>query len=533
MIAVHTALYIFKPRPSAGEGGLYPYRHYAYTLWVVFPILMASLAFINNSNSYVSEGTYCWLPVRPFWYRLALSWIPRYIIFIIILGIYASIYYYVRHKFHGFNKQGGSQESSHNESNGSTIQPPKRVKRHTLPPTPALACHGLISESRQTSLPVVGTRKQSIPNLDVPNLERRKSKAGAHRFMLASFTAEEQSCPTPPSEPSLMEVDSFTGPSTPQPLRPIFSPTASSTQHNSSLESETPFRSRASSWRDDFVKRFSPPRSGTSTKKPSIIDIFTILRHHPDSPSAPTPISQLQLVNSRGQTFADAEMLRTRDKIRRQLRFLFIYPLVYIGMWILPFASHVLQYDDRYAINPPFALTCVTTVSICIQAAVDCWLFSTREKPWRHIPGINGSFWTSLKFWSGWKGIRKRRAVHGPGKTREEMVREARAAYRRRDEEIAQQRKTQAEASHADSARRGERSWWEAAGVNGVADLSVSPVAEEVSNPMEDIILSPTDEAKTKKLDTSHAENAARNQQIKWDLSEPVSPVSGEGSSST
>ncbi|PMD36189.1 hypothetical protein L207DRAFT_637343 [Hyaloscypha variabilis F] len=536
MIALHTALYIFRPKHSGGEGGLYPYRYYAYTGWVIFPLLMASLAFINNSSSYVPEGTYCYLPVRPFWYRLALAWIPRYIIFIFILTIYASIYYYVRYKFHGFNREGGSQESSFNDSAATTIQLPKRVKRHTLPPTPSLATHGLIPESRKSSMAVVPTRTQSAPDLDTSDLGRKKSKAGAHRFMLASFTVGEQTCPTPPSEPSIVDADSFVGPSTPHPIAPIMSP-ISHPPHEASLASETPSRSRASSWRDNFVKRFSPPRSGHTTEKPSIIDMFTILRQHPDSPDVPTPLSQLQLVNSRGQSYADAEMLRTRDKIRRQLRFLFIYPLVYIGMWILPFASHVLQYDDRYALNPPFALTCVTTVSICIQAAVDCWLFSTREKPWRHVPGSNGSFWGSLKFWSGWKGREKRSTIHGPGKTREEMVREARAAYKRRDEELAQ-RKEQAEKSQAHSptetTKRGERSWWEAAGIDGGVDTTMSPVAEEVSNPMEDVIVSSSDE-ESKKADFDHSEDVTlnRNPQVKWDLSEPVSPVSGEGSSST
>jgi G protein-coupled receptor GPR1 len=61
----------------------------------------------------------------------------------------------------------------------------------------------------------------------------------------------------------------------------------------------------------------------------------------------------------------------------------------------------------------------------------------------------------------------------------------------------------------------------------------MSPVAEEVPNPMEDIITPSDDE--TKKLDVGHSEDIAvgRNQQIKWDLSEPVSPVSGEGTSSS
>jgi G protein-coupled receptor GPR1 len=136
-----------------------------------------------------------------------------------------------------------------------------------------------------------------------------------------------------------------------------------------------------------------------------------------------------------------------------------------------------------------------------------------------------------LKFWSDWKGLSKRRVVHGPGKTREEMVREARAAYRRRDEESAQQRKTLADAQRIEGNRRGERSWWEAADTDGAVDISMSPVPEEESNPTEDTIMSSTDE-ESKKLDFDHSENASRNPQILWDLSEPVSPVSGEGSSS-
>jgi len=133
----------------------------------------------------------------------------------------------------------------------------------------------------------------------------------------------------------------------------------------------------------------------------------------------------------------------------------------------------------------------------------------------------------------------KRKVVPGPGKTREEMVREARAAYRRRDEELAQ-RKEQVEKGHAhaptDATKRGERSWWEAAGIDGVVDTSMSPVAEEVSNPMEDIAIPSPDEEKGMEFaGGEHDEDIAvgRNQQIKWDLSEPVSPVSGEGSGSS
>ncbi|KAG4440658.1 hypothetical protein IFR05_003856 [Cadophora sp. M221] len=480
MIAIHSALYIFRPRSSGGEGGLYPHRNLAYILWVVFPLLMASLAFINGRHAYVSEGTYCYLPVRPFWYRLALDWIPRYVIFIFILVIYVSIYYYVRFKFQGFNKLAKNNSARNDNSMGSTDQPVKRQKhKTTVPSTPTLACHGLIPDSRQDMMTEQAARKPSVSTVDSYNPEHRPSlrTTGAHRFMWQSFSAPDNSSPTPPSEGSV-EEDSFIGPSTPQPLPPTFP--AAISPRNESL-SELP--SRATSWRDGFVSRFSPHNtSGDTTTKHSVVDIFTVLRKHPDQSDTSTPISQLQLTNAQGQTIADAEMDRTRDKIRRQLRFLFIYPLVYIGMWILPFISHGMQYSDKFAIDPPFALTCCTTISICMQAAVDAWLFSTREKPWRHIPGTNGGFWVSLKFWSDWNGFHKRRIVQGPGKTREEMVREARAAYRRRDEEILQ-RRNQADSNHASGyrepgARRAE--WWEGVAVDG----AMSPVREE-SNPME------------------------------------------------
>ncbi|KAF4636171.1 hypothetical protein G7Y89_g1921 [Cudoniella acicularis] len=440
-IAVHTALYIFKPKATLGEGGLYPYRHFAYIGWVVFPLLMASLAFINDHDAYVSQGTYCYLPVRPLTYRLALSWIPRYIIFIVILIIYASIYYYVRYKFHGFNRAGirsGTNNGSIYSAEGARRPP----QRHSLPPTPRLACHGLIPDSRQASIHESDPFKLGLTTMDSyrngnGSLDG-KTKAGTHRFTLSSFILRNKN-PTLPihsADTVASDDNSFVGLSTstspPFPRYSVSMPVSPrpAVLHGHESSSNT-------SWRDNFVRRFSPEVSG----RPSIVDIFTILRHHPDGSDVPIPISQLQLVDSRGQNLADVEMLRTRDKIRRQLRFLFIYPLVYIGMWIVPFVTHVLQYDDRFAINPPFGLTCGMTVFVCSQAAVDCWLFSTREKPWRHIPGTDGSFFGSLKFWTGWGGVGKRRVViHGPGKTREEMVREAREAYRRRDEEIAQRR---------------------------------------------------------------------------------------------
>lgn len=110
LIAVHAAMCILLSN-NVTSSGLYDYRYYAYAIWFAFPTLLASLAFVNPNQAYQFQGTFCYLPVRPFWYRLALSWIPRYIILLIITGLYLAIYLYVRTKYKNFNlASAGSQK---------------------------------------------------------------------------------------------------------------------------------------------------------------------------------------------------------------------------------------------------------------------------------------------------------------------------------------------------------------------------------------------------------------------------------------
>jgi G protein-coupled receptor GPR1 len=494
MIAVHSALYIFRPRASTGEVGLYPYRHYAYLIWFLFPVTMASLAFINGNDAYVDQKTYCYLPVRPFWYRLALSWIPRYLIFLFILGIYVSIYCHVRNKFNGFEEQ-DKIRATHKFSTASVLKPSKRVKQHNIPPTsPTFVCHDLIPHpSRRTSVTTdaaADVRNPSVLTIASDN-GAPLGRTGTTRFIWASVFANDGSASEdPPSDLSTVDSDSFTGHLTTQPLPAYLG--GSLDHHNleshrrvmtSDIESVGPSRSRITLPRDDFITRVTFDPNQTPNSKPSKADIISILHRGPPDmeTESTTSVSQLQLVNSRGQNPAVSEMLRTREKIRRQLRLSFIYPLVYMGMWIVPFVSHVLQYDDRFAVYPPFGLTCVATISTASQAAVDCWLFSTREKPWKHIHGSEGSFWGSLKFWSGWHGVRRKRR-QGPGKTREEMVREARAAYKRREDELAQKRLEVVQGVQTGEHRR-ERTWWEIGGV----DDAVDTVQEETVDPIGDV----------------------------------------------
>ena len=63
MIAIHSAIYIFRPSTAVGDGGLYRYRHTIYIGWVFIAVLMASLAFIHSNTPYSVQDTFCYLPV--------------------------------------------------------------------------------------------------------------------------------------------------------------------------------------------------------------------------------------------------------------------------------------------------------------------------------------------------------------------------------------------------------------------------------------------------------------------------------------
>lgn len=123
--AIHTFLLIFKPSftvkiPNSDrvEGGLYRYRYYVYGLSLVIPLTLASFPYIGVG--YVSFVCWCYLPQKPVWYRLVLSWIPRYCIVVVILSIYGLIYYHVLREFRTL---GGVFSTMHRLRNKNALHP--------------------------------------------------------------------------------------------------------------------------------------------------------------------------------------------------------------------------------------------------------------------------------------------------------------------------------------------------------------------------------------------------------------------------
>ncbi|KAK9474031.1 G protein-coupled glucose receptor regulating Gpa2-domain-containing protein [Dipodascopsis tothii] len=112
-VALHTAMLVLSPeqyRQDRWYGGLFRFRGVVYVVWIAVPILVSSLAFVDagghipkfHTAEYGRHAGYedsiimCYLPVQPIWYRLALSWVPRLLVFLIITLLYIYVYFYVR-----------------------------------------------------------------------------------------------------------------------------------------------------------------------------------------------------------------------------------------------------------------------------------------------------------------------------------------------------------------------------------------------------------------------------------------------------
>ena len=244
LMAIHTALTIFASRKANSQTGLYHYRWVAYTCWAFFSILMAALAFINPSSSYVSQGTFCYLPARPIWYRLALSWIPRYIILCTILGIYLAVYLYTRSKFGNFDVRFS---------------------------TNSLASEHTTRTDRQSSWP--------LPGLDGPD------------------------------DPEGAEPD--TEMSSPVLASPIASQTAKAAEISLSR----------------CYEPVSGPPARPVNRTPTLLEA---LRDK----------TLVAAANRRVEYSANAALRQQHKAIKRQLRYLFVYPLVYLAMWIPAFVNH-------------------------------------------------------------------------------------------------------------------------------------------------------------------------------------------------
>ncbi|KAL2020459.1 hypothetical protein VTK56DRAFT_8425 [Thermocarpiscus australiensis] len=319
LIALHSAMYIFRPR-----SGLYPYRQLAYSLFYLFPVTTASLAFING-NGYENVGHYCYLRTDTRWGRLSLSWIPRYVICATIAIVYAYIYVYIRKRMGGYRRR--HTEAMH--------QPELPKGSRNVPPTPRICCHGLIPStptSRRTSETDYAAKDRQAPSSSINPSKSRNGKtatAGPMSPIQWNWTgfARGQS-----SEDSRRSVDTPVDPLSPKPV-PISSPPAAHTHqpHPSALPGNRPELSAVTS-QSPFDQRplpaSQPIQRGSielldqadckrSLSLPSI-NIMHMCRKASGTCSADTHHVTVHSLALLSPVADDGAVFQQREKIRRQ-----------------------------------------------------------------------------------------------------------------------------------------------------------------------------------------------------------------------
>ena len=381
MIAVHAALYVFQSDHASGEAGLYKYRYIVYPCWIIYPTLMASLAFISHNGAYQSWGTICALPVRPFWYRLALSWIPRYLIIFTIVALYIAIYLYVHYKFDVMDKQSGN--SYKDPPTGSSNPPRTSDTRDEKEPTTA---------SRSAQIAPVQPSHYLLPSDSTSETPPENSRDplqqdhGTEAWENYSFGGS-QPVPATSSIANVIDLPPLltSDPSTDSRVSTPSTSTNLEVQRRSSTISAAESVPRSNYFLIKALRDARINSAAPNYEMPSALS----MQHISNRDTTPFTLKQTdgpsQQTHSPYQHVGNQSLRQRHAEIKRKLRLLFIYPLIYMIMWLIPFASHCLQYTDYYSQNPPYGLSVAVTIVLPLQGAADSLMFSIREKPWRYV----------------------------------------------------------------------------------------------------------------------------------------------------
>ena len=381
--------------PSArgifGHDGLYPVRKWVIGVWFFLPHIIASLAFINPRGGYVANGAFCFLPVRPFWYRLALFWVPRYLIWVYITYVAIRIYRHVGTEFKVFGQE-RDRSSSLGMPGESSID---RAKQRDEVKRRASQANALMEKESPD-----GSVEECAPD-DMscrvrPAQDSTKSSVqGSVPEWSPSFGGEPSiGTPATRSAPASRRGSKMLAPGI---LSEDFAPPSAfdTSRHRGSI---TSLGSKRSAGHASFAEDLGLP-----------------------SITEGLPSQSAAAHSQPNENTAKKTMELRRRAIQRQLRLLFIYPCVYMILWVIPFVVHCMNYTTYYAHHPIFGLNVVQILCMGVMTFVDVVIFCWREKPWRHIPGSDGTFVGSLCWWrfamdGAWvKARRESRAPSFPG----------------------------------------------------------------------------------------------------------------------
>jgi G protein-coupled receptor GPR1 len=371
-------LQIFQPTrlTMLGHDGLYRVRHWVVGAWLLLPNLSAALAFINPGPAYLAQGGFCTLPLRPFWYRLALFWIPRYMIWVYIVFVAIAITRYVGSEFKVFGQERDNstsqimttQSTPDTTTKDSTAFGARRQSMPLLPP--------IEDEVEDCAPDDIESIRKPAPKRVSPPESAKSLPPSARRQSLPSWAAD------------LSGSDAS--------LNPF------ATQSKSTPGSRRGSRQAANGV---LFEDFGMPPGFDSGHRPSVTSLNSMRSSGGvsfDGGEGLAPITenaQAGQPSSPPKQSANRALKQRRRAIQRQLRLLFIYPCIYMLLWIIPFVINCMNYFDYWAQHPIWPLKVLQIFCLTIMTAVDVLVFCWRERPWRHIPGSDGTFSGSFLWW--------------------------------------------------------------------------------------------------------------------------------------
>lgn len=337
VIAIHTAVCIFRPSQGglgAEEAGLYRWRYQVYVCWALYSVTLASLAFLNTNTAYTSSVSWCFLPIRPFYWRISLSWGPRYAILLFIFILYLTIFIYVKRKFNSFRQMFATSVLDVDSSSLDTSETDFGVVEsgQVTPLVKELKTHNLL-DARQPQSPLYS---------NVNSLQSGVNDYFMHPARLGSAAGQ--------TDETLVEG-----------VPSVFAPREYRKQSVISINLPEQLQSRRTS-----VVSLDRGVGPGGRARPFSEERDSLAGHSPRNANDRMDPLRLQ-----------------RARIVKQLKHLFIFPVVYLLMWIIPFCYHMTQYHDRYALDPVIGLAAVAAFIIPLHGFIDVLVYAQNEKPWR------------------------------------------------------------------------------------------------------------------------------------------------------
>jgi G protein-coupled receptor GPR1 len=395
-ITIHGAIQVYRPRvdPHDPRYGLNPLRLYINSFLATVPFLLASLAFLNPQGAYEYNAGVCWLPIQPVWYRLALSWIPRYMIFVTILVLSFTVYFHVGNQFDSFQKLwSSSRRESHlhrwrqhlgnhdskygtptarSPNDGVSIEIPTPLRTMSDEVTAAHR-HVALDENRRSSKTTGKSARRTDTDEEIEMIADREEN-------LQNLAERLDNGEGLPITGSGIPLETFSRSANPL-----------SAQRDS-------FPSTTHEGKEALRTKSGPGRLMRSAFRGASEPLEAPLeRYHPDTEG------------NIGENAANDMLEAKRATIMLQIRMNFTYHIIYVALWILPFVLHCMQYKADFARDPPSGLAALSILCISSMGFANCLIFLVREQPWR----ILGTFPDWLCSWNC--SVRDRRSSSSSG----------------------------------------------------------------------------------------------------------------------